>query len=263
MIDREKAEKAFIDYTSSYDNSDPMIRQKIDHTFRVAGLSDRLAQSLGMDNNGIDLSWLIGLLHDFGRFEQIKRFGTFSDSQSVDHAELGGDILFNDEKIQLFSDAGLLQEDFLLTETAIRLHNKLSLPKNLDENTKVFCQLIRDADKLDIFRVLCEIPFETLAGKNSRLMEKEKASDECMEYVYKHSCIPRELVQSRFELRIAHICMAFELCFKESRKIAKEDGYVNKLLSVSDEKGNPLWNEAECQQLEILKKELEKAWYMV
>lgn len=262
MIDREKAEKAFIDYTSSYDNSDPMIRQKIDHTFRVADLSDKLAKSLCLDDKGIDLSWLIGLLHDFGRFEQIKRFGTFSDSQSVDHAELGADILFKDGKIQLFSDAGLLQDDFLLIETAVRLHNKLSLPDNLDENAKVFCQLIRDADKLDIFRVLYEIPFETLAGKNSRLTEKEKASEECMEYVYKHSCIPRELVQSRFELRIAHICMAFELCFKESRKIAEEDGYVNKLLSVSDEKGNPIWNEAECQQLEILKKELEKAWSM-
>ena len=35
---------------------------------------------------------------DIGRFEQIRCFGTFNDGMSVDHAELGADILFDPDR---------------------------------------------------------------------------------------------------------------------------------------------------------------------
>ena len=45
MIDRVKAEKAFMDYADNYDTSDVMIKSKIDHTLRVSENADRIAKS--------------------------------------------------------------------------------------------------------------------------------------------------------------------------------------------------------------------------
>ena len=44
------------------------------------------------------------MLHDIGRFEQIRRFGTFNDAQSVDHAEFGADLLFKECLIRKFAE---------------------------------------------------------------------------------------------------------------------------------------------------------------
>ncbi|MCR4787294.1 MAG: HD domain-containing protein, partial [Lachnospiraceae bacterium] len=91
-MDREKTEKTFAGYTEGYDSSDPKIKLKIDHTYRVAALCERIANTVpGVD---AELAWLSGMLHDIGRFEQVRRYGTFSDADSVDHAQFGADLLF-------------------------------------------------------------------------------------------------------------------------------------------------------------------------
>ena len=80
----------------------------------------------------MDFAWLLGLLHDIGRFEQVKRYNTFNDSQSVDHAELGADILFKEGLIDRFPTVSLPEGWPKTAETAIRQHNKLALPDGLD-----------------------------------------------------------------------------------------------------------------------------------
>ena len=259
MINKKAAEKAFLDYTSGFDNSDIMIESKVFHTMRVAQNAERIAKSEGLGKDDTDHAWFLGLLHDFGRFEQVRRYGTFSDIHSVDHAELGADILFKDGEIKRFLSAGFDPEDTELTETAIRLHNKLLLPDDLDERTGVFCEILRDADKIDILRVVEEIPLKQRAGKGWDFPEdKQEASGEVMEYVYSHRCIPRDLIGYGFELHISHICLVFELVFDESKRIVKEQGYLNKLLSPVDDTGKPLWNNRETRQLKCLEEEVRK-----
>ncbi len=263
MIYRDNAEKAFMDYAGKYDASDPLIQSKIGHTMRVAQYADRIAKSIELDSDDIDLGWMLGLLHDFGRFEQVRRFGTFMDAHSVDHAELGADILFKENMISLFSESGLKDTEYALTETAIRQHNKLELPGDLDERTRLFCELLRDADKTDIFRVIDEMPFEQRIGKSLNMLEeKDEASPECIECIRNHRCIPRAYIRSHFEGRLSHVCLAFELVFEESRRIALEQGYLKHLLSETDENGIQIWNERETGQLRLLKEELEKHFGM-
>ena len=93
-IDREKAKKAFNEYAEKYDSSIEKIKLKIEHTFRVSELCEEIALSLKMSKEDIDLAWLTGLLHDIGRFEQVRRYGTFNDAKSIDHGKLGVEILF-------------------------------------------------------------------------------------------------------------------------------------------------------------------------
>ena len=57
---------------------------------------------LNLSEEDILLAELIGLLHDIGRFEQIKNYHTFLDKESIDHAEYGNKILFEDDLIRNF-----------------------------------------------------------------------------------------------------------------------------------------------------------------
>ena len=92
---------AFKNYAAKYNINDVKITLKIAHTYRVAEISERISKSISQ-NIDSNLAWLLGIFHDIGRFEQVKRFGTFLDVASVDHAELGADILFNDGLINEF-----------------------------------------------------------------------------------------------------------------------------------------------------------------
>ena len=83
-MDREKIKQTFASYTEKYDPDDPKIKLKINHTYRVADLSERIAATV--PGSDADLTWLAGMLHDIGRFEQVRRYGTFLDGKSVDHA---------------------------------------------------------------------------------------------------------------------------------------------------------------------------------
>lgn len=87
-IDRARAQKAFADYAAHYNAADAKVKLKIDHTYRVAALCARIAQSLALPPEDVDLAWLSGILHDVGRFEQLRRYNTFIDAQSVSHAAL-------------------------------------------------------------------------------------------------------------------------------------------------------------------------------
>ncbi len=101
MMNRQSVLEAFQSYVKRYDTDDIKIKLKIEHTYRVAEISSRIGASIGAD---ADFAWLLGLLHDIGRFEQVRKFGTFKDAVSVDHAELGADILFSEGVIDTFPE---------------------------------------------------------------------------------------------------------------------------------------------------------------
>ena len=58
------------------------------------------AQRLGLNQEQVNLATAIGLLHDIGRFEQVRLYHTFNDGKSVNHAEIGVKILFEDGLIR-------------------------------------------------------------------------------------------------------------------------------------------------------------------
>ena len=231
MFDRNKAREVFIEYTSHYDPKDPMISSKTGHTMFVAGNADRIAGSLGLTGIQTDFAYLLGLLHDIGRYEQVKRFGTFVDRLSIDHAELGADILFREGLIDSFQIDTFPREYYGICEDSIRLHNKLLLPSDLEGERRIFADIIRDADKADIFRMVASIPFSERAGKSrDSFKDSGTISDEVMECVRHQRCVPRALISSVFDGDVSHICLVFELVFDESKRIVKEQGYLQMLL---------------------------------
>ena len=162
IINRDNIKNTFAEYTDKYNSEDPKIKLKIDHTYRVADLCEKIAQSIDTDTNKCDIAWLIGMLHDVGRFEQIKRYGTFNDSESVDHANFGADLLFKDNLIEDYVPDFYSDKYAKIVETAIRSHSCFRLDESLDEETLMFCNIIRDADKIDIFKVNIDTPVEEI-----------------------------------------------------------------------------------------------------
>ncbi|MBQ9419606.1 MAG: HD domain-containing protein [Synergistaceae bacterium] len=246
-MNKEHALKIFKNYTANYDSTNVRISLKIAHTYRVADLAERIAGDvLHEQQDCAGFAWLLGLLHDIGRFEQFTRYGTFKDILSVDHAELGADILFHEGLFDKFISGEESCEDFqtirAVAETAVRLHNKLTIPSNLDLQTRIYTTILRDADKIDIFRVLTEPPYDRRDLKNLPVR------DEVMRYVKGHRCVPRQARANNLEVLIAQCCMAFELEYPESRAIVAEQGYLKKLL------------DQDSELLTIVKTEIMKAW---
>lgn len=146
----EKVIGKFKEYTSNYDMNTLEISLKYHHSFAVSDLMGELAFRLGFTKEKIEVAKVIGLLHDIGRFEQVKIYHSFSDT-NIDHAEESIIYLFDKGHIRDFMDND--QYDNII-KTAIRYHNKYRIPNNLAEEELLFTKMIRDMDKVDIFKQL-------------------------------------------------------------------------------------------------------------
>ena len=99
--DLKQAYLAFDSYVNQYDLKDTLIKMKYRHSYRVAELARKLALELYYTTEQVLLAELIGLLHDIGRFEQIKKTSSFLD-EKFDHASYGVDYLFEQGHIRDF-----------------------------------------------------------------------------------------------------------------------------------------------------------------
>lgn len=238
QINREHVKEIFKKYTDAYDASDEKVKLKIEHTYRVADLCERIAHAEGLDKTDVELSWLLGMLHDVGRFEQLRRYGTFNDAVSIDHAKLGADILFLDGKIRDYVTD--MKEDALI-ETAIRVHNAYRVPENISSRTKKLAHILRDADKVDILKVNVEVPLEEIYNVTTEELRNAAVSEAVMESFYGHTAILKGLRQTVADNVVGHISLVFELVSEESVRIVKEQGYLDKLLHFESQ--NPLTRE--------------------
>ena len=148
-----------------------------------------------------------------------------------------------------------------IAEIAIRQHNKLTLPEDLDENTRTLSDILRDADKVDIFRVLTEISYsDRNGGRKSFHSDSHELSPEVMNCVLEHRCVPSMIRKTYFDKRVSHCCLAFELAYEESRVITREQGYLRRLLTMQDEDGQCIRNDKMLHQLALVEREIENAW---
>ncbi len=125
----------------------PMMALKLQHTDMVVANAKAIIEGEGMDAETAEVCELAALLHDTGRYEQLRRYNTFRDSDSIDHAVFSHDIV---------SEKGWLDghphKKAILD--AVLFHNRRDVPDGLETLSSTAAHCTRDADKLDIFRVL-------------------------------------------------------------------------------------------------------------
>lgn len=230
-MNREKLKNAFDTYAKKYNLDIVKIKLKYEHTYYVADISDIIARDLKLCDEDVDLAWTIGLLHDIGRFEQVTRFGTYKDAISVDHAQFGADILFKDGLINnFFEDDEQTAELMHLIEISIRNHNIFVLPDTLTDRERLFCQIIRDADKVDIMRANVEFPLEEICNVSSEELYSASVADETMEAFLRHETIRRNKNMGVGDGIMNQIAFLFALYYPISLKLMIERGHIFKLM---------------------------------
>ncbi len=254
QIDCNRAKQAFLTYVKNYDASNPRVALKIEHSLRVADLCRTIAQNEHYQKNDCDLAWLIGLLHDIGRFEQLRRWNTFSDAQSTSHATLSVEVLFdvkddennsnknnndnNDvERTGKNANNAVLLRSFIddtlednLIRKAVGLHSVFHLPDTLSNREHVFCSIVRDADKLDILEVMQRSTPEVIMNATLEDLKVSKLSAAVVEAFNQHRCVRREDRICPADFVVGFICFVFELEHPISKKLALESGAVLRLI---------------------------------
>ena len=225
MINIEKAKEVFKKYVEKYDTSNPRIALKIAHTYRVTEASKKIAEELKLSEEQINLAELIGLLHDIGRFEQLKRYDTFNDRESINHAEFGASLL---EENNFLKEFGEDEKYHSIIIKATRNHNKFKIAEGLNKDDLIQAKIIRDADKIDIFNVLRIESFETLYKKEN--IFTEEISKRVLEDFLQAKQTDRKNVQTDMDNWILDIGLIFDINFIPSFKILKEKDYINKMI---------------------------------
>ena len=226
-MDFEQALLAFEQFLQDYDKASEKIKLKEIHTYGVVEAATMIATDLQLSETDTFLAKLIALLHDIGRFEQAKRFNSFVDKDTVDHAEFGADILFVDGKIRNFIATTEYDE---LIEDAIRYHNKLAIPTGLTASTELHCKIIRDADKLDIFRVMITDSLTAFGIHDEALMKEEDISDEVFAGFTSFQTIPHSNRKTQMDFWIACVAFIFDFNFDAGLKIVQTKNYIDQLL---------------------------------
>lgn len=227
ILDRNRARRAFAGYTRAYDPTAPKVRLKIEHTYRVAALCEQIARSLSLSEEDTDLAWLAGLLHDVGRFEQLRRYGTFEDAKSIDHAACSAQVLFDQGHIREYLDEDTADA---LLHTAVRWHSAYRLPEGLDDSTLRLCQILRDADKIDILRVNVETPLEEIYNVTTEALRTAPVTPAVREAFYAHHAVLRALKRTPVDNVVGHASLVYELVYPESRREVNRQGYLWQLL---------------------------------
>lgn len=215
----EKIKDIFTNYVSKYDMNDKEIMMKYNHTFRVMKYCEEIAINNNFSQNEIEISMIIGLLHDYARFAQWIEYKTFSDILSIDHADLAVKLLFENNEIENFE---INKEYYPIIKDAIKYHNKVVVPEEVDENHKKFCHIVRDADKLDIFYLF------TL--NHDCLKEDDKVIDKEIENeFFKENPIYIKKIKNESEHMLLHLSMIYNYKYNYSLKWMKDNKYIDKM----------------------------------
>lgn len=139
----------------TFQEADPLHQQCLDlkeaHTFRVCQAIERIASGMGLSENNTRIAYVTALFHDIGRFPQYQKYRTFRDPDSENHAKLS---IWELNRHHVLHTLNVAERQII--SRAILFHNRLGVPENLDPETLLHCQLIRDADKVDILQIMSE-----------------------------------------------------------------------------------------------------------
>ncbi len=216
---------------------DKNIDLKIKHTALVCENTEKITSSLAWPQCDSLIAYTIALFHDIGRFPQIVRYKTFNDRQSFDHALLGEEALLAENALTAFTP-----REQRLIFSAIRWHNKRSLPAELPPDELPFAQLVRDADKLDILRVVTEYYEVRLKEPNPilefGLPEVSDCSPEITGDILSGRMCDIANIKNVNDLRLLKLSWIYDLNFDIAKRLFREAGYLEKTIAALPNTGD-------------------------
>lgn len=221
-------------FITNYPDFSENLEIKADHSRKVHQEILEIAKSLNLKEEDIYLAEILGLFHDIGRFEQYVKYQTFSDSKSQNHAELGVEVLKEHDVLKDLSDA----DKEIILKSIINHSRAEIIP---DENKKVifFSKLIRDADKLDIWRLITEY-YMVKEQKENKTLELElpdnnEISKVVFESILKKEVVLKESLKTLNDFKLLQIAWVFDLNFEYSINRLYNKKYLDKIFNTLPE----------------------------
>ncbi len=203
-----------------------MAALKAAHSQRVRSLMKELGMAAGLDPHMLMLAEIAGLFHDIGRFEQLRRFGTFVDRISVNHALLSAETVLEEGFISDLSEA-----DCRVVVAAIRRHNMKQVPPARDFREAMLVLMLRDADKLDIWQVFHNHYRSGHKGADDDTLElgmpdTPGITRAVASAIMGCNVVDLSDVHNRNDLALARLAWIFDINFMRSLEIVRERGFI-------------------------------------
>lgn len=232
----QKFKAWFADYIADFYGTSAYIDANLElkevHTRYVYKEATYIADAIGLGENDRLIAAAVGLLHDVGRFEQFAKYQTYSDAKSENHNLMAVRIL---KEYDVLASLDETEQDIILK--AIELHGVKELPANLSKSVELHARIIRDADKLDIYRVLIEKYREYRDDPENFPLELEYAdeptcSPHIIEAIETHAQVDYTTLKTLNDMKLLLLAMIFDVNFAPTLKRIKEHGYVGQLLQL-------------------------------
>lgn len=224
--------KWFSDYCRSFYSSNMEDQKNIElkeqHTYRVCENIREIAKGLALGGERVILAEAIALFHDVGRFPQYAKHKTFRDSISVNHGILGAQTLIEEKVLN-----NLPEEEQEIIVQSVRFHNAFSVPKREGEDKVFFIRLVRDADKLDIWRVFLDYyegPDESKASAVALgLPDTPEYSEDALSSLYNEKIVSFSTIKTLNDFKLLQLSWVFDLNFLPSFRLLSERSYIERI----------------------------------
>jgi hypothetical protein len=213
----------FASYCASFRSPDPEVQRNYDlkelHTRKVCEAAS-LITAAGKPRRRM-LAEVAALCHDLGRFPQYRDFGTFKDADSVNHARLSAEILQENDLLGFLSAPE--RESVTL---AVRLHNVFAVPSGLSPEASDLLKVVRDADKLDIWRVFVEYfnapEAERASAVGLGFPDLPYCSPEVLRTVRAGNMVQLTTLRSLNDFKLLQLSWLYDINFLSTLRLIKE-----------------------------------------
>ena len=200
------------------------------HTGQVCENILYIARGESLDTGQILIAETVALFHDIGRFPQYARYRTFRDSISVNHGLLGATVLKEQKILECLPG---LEQNVIID--SVKFHNAFAIADIADAETLRFLKLIRDADKLDIWRVFIEFyespEKERPAAVSLGLPDIPSYSKEILSRIRKKEVISLTSMTTLNDFKLLQLSWIFDLNFRSSFTLLQERDYITRIAS--------------------------------
>jgi len=221
--------KRFLAYVYSFDMTDDHVRQhfelKVNHTFCVISNIQFIAKKSGLTSQEYHLVRIIALLHDIGRFKQFLIYRTFNDEISINHAELGIEVLYEQGFLKQFEPpvAALIKD-------AILYHNIPFITTKVAGKALFLCKMLRDADKIDIWKLMTEIDIIFTIDQHE-ITDHYDISDAIYQCYRERHVVTLNHATSMNDFRMLRLSWIFDMNFAATFSFLIKKQYATRILA--------------------------------